>query len=225
MQDIKKAILRVSSYFFPKWTIYLHRVIYLRKWRKLNIHNKVYPIRNTSPYSVSIGNYSYGNLNVLSSTKTAKLYLGHFCSIAENVTFILNADHPLNNLTTYPMKAKFLDIPEATSKGDIIVGDDVWFGYGSIILSGVTIGRGAVVGAGAVVTKDIPPYAIVGGNPARVVKYRFPDNVIKELMKIDFSNITKNEIIENIEMFYKNVTETNVSLYLDLFREEIDGRL
>jgi serine acetyltransferase len=99
---------------------------------------------------------------------------------------------------------------EATSKGDIIIKDDVWIGANAIILSGVTIGQGALIGAGAVVTKDVPPYAIVGGNPAKVIKYRFSEKVIKKLLEFDFSKLDQNKIKTNIEALYKNITDENV---------------
>ena len=83
---------------------------------------------------------------------------------------------------------------EGTSKGDIIVGDDIWIGYGAVILSGITIGQGAIIGAGAIVTKNVPPYAVVGENPAKIIKYRFEENIIKELLRIDFNKITDEAI-------------------------------
>ena len=94
---------------------------------------------------------------------------------------------------------------EAISKGDIIVDDDVWIGYGATILSGVHIGQGAVVAAGAVVTKDAPPYAIVGGVPARVIKYRFSPEVIEQLLKLDYSKLTDNMIRERIDDLYTSL--------------------
>ena len=91
---------------------------------------------------------------------------------------------------------------EGKSKGNIYVDDDVWIGYGAIILSGVHIGQGAVIAAGAVVTVDIPPYAIVGGVPAKVLKYRFESDMIEELLKIDYSKLDKEMIEEHIDDLY-----------------------
>ena len=94
---------------------------------------------------------------------------------------------------------------EAISKGDIIVDDDVWIGYGATILSGVHIGQGAVIAAGAVVTKDVPPYAIVGGVPAKVIKYRFSPEIIQQLMKLDYSKLTEDMIRERIDDLYTSL--------------------
>ena len=96
---------------------------------------------------------------------------------------------------------------EAYSNGPIVINDDVWIATDSIILSGVNVGKGAVIAAGSVVVKDVPPYSIVGGNPAKVIKYRFEQNIIDKLMKIDLSSIDKSINQENIELFYRNLDE------------------
>ncbi len=96
---------------------------------------------------------------------------------------------------------------EAKTKGDIIVDDDVWIGYGATILSGVHIGQGAVVAAGAVVSKDVPPYAIVGGVPAKVIKYRFNQEMIHELLNVDYSKLTKKMVEEHVGDLYKPLTD------------------
>lgn len=135
---------------------------------------------------------------VLNCTLETKLTIGNYCSIAEEVTFLLSVDHPTNHLFIYPFKAMYEDTPCATTKGDIIIEDDVWLGYRSTILSGVRIGKGAIVAAGAVVSKDVPPYAIVGGVPARVLKYRFSETVIKELIDDELSSLSYNEIVDRV---------------------------
>jgi acetyltransferase-like isoleucine patch superfamily enzyme len=118
-------------------------------------------------------------------------------SISEGVTFLLGGNHPYQGITTFPVKVKFLGhAKEAQTKGAIKVGDDVWLGHNAMIMSGVHIGQGAVVAAGAVVTCDVPPYAIVAGNPARVVKYRFAETAIKELLKINYTNISPQHLAE-----------------------------
>ena len=93
------------------------------------------------------------------------------------------------------------------SKGDITVDNDVWIGYGATIMSGVHIGQGAIVAAGAVVTKDVPPYAIVGGVPAKVIKYRFEPELIKELLKIDYSKLTKEKVEKHIDDLYAELKD------------------
>lgn len=119
-----------------------------------------------------------------------KLVIGKFCAIAAETRFIMTGDHKLDAISTYPFPIfghgwetafNVLDLPV---KGDIIVGNDVWFGYDSLIMNGVTIGNGAIIASRAVVVKDVPPYSIVAGNPAKVVKMRFDDKTIDRLQKI-----------------------------------------
>lgn len=175
-----------------------------RKWRKENCNNDTVP-NNVFPLkSVSVGDHTYGELNVITFSDKSKLTLSSFVSIAQNVTFLLDVEHNINNISTYPFKVKILNdnTPEAFGKGDIFVADDVWIGFGSIIMSGVNIGQGAVIAAGAVVTKDVPPYAVVGGTPARVIKYRFSDEIIKELLKVDYTKLSKKMVAEHIDNLY-----------------------
>lgn len=96
---------------------------------------------------------------------------------------------------------------EGVSKGNIIVDDDVWIGFRSTILSGVHIGQGAIVAAGSVVTKDVPPYAIVGGVPAKVLKYRFSHELIAELLKVDYGKLTEAMIREHIDDLYSKLKQ------------------
>ncbi|MFI3284164.1 MAG: CatB-related O-acetyltransferase [Erysipelotrichaceae bacterium] len=126
------------------------------------------------------------------------LYIGSFCSIVEGVVFMLCCDHPINHLSTFPFKTKCLKstVPEVCSKGNILVHDDVWIGLNAIIMSGIEIGQGAIIAAGSVVTKNVPPYAIVGGNPAKILKYRFSKSVIDELLNIDYKDIELPHVIK-----------------------------
>lgn len=121
-----------------------------------------------------------------------RLIIGRFCSIACGAKFIFNsANHTLSSLANYPFPIFFeewdLDVKGIAkawdNKGDIVVGNDVWIGYEAVILAGVTIGDGAVVGARAVVAKDVPPYTIVGGVPAKPIRKRFPQSTIERLLK------------------------------------------
>lgn len=97
---------------------------------------------------------------------------------------------------------------ETQAKGNIIVNDDVWIGDSALILSGVEIGQGAVIAAGAVVTEDVPPYAVVGGVPAKIIKYRFRDDVIKELVKIDYAKVDRKFIERHEDIWYRKVMDT-----------------
>lgn len=176
---------------------------YKKKWRNLNQHNFTIP-RNVFPQElVRIGKNTYGDIYVLAFNNKYTCTIGNYCSIAPEVAFILSADHNLDTFSTYPFKVKILgEKYEGTSKGNITVADDVWIGFRATILSGVTIGQGAVVAAGALVTKDVPPYAIVAGVPAHIVKYRFDENIITQLLKIDYSRIDEHFVKENIDKLY-----------------------
>ena len=185
-------------------TLFIQKVKRLQ-WKKSNRHNYTTIGKTNFSECVTVGNFTYGRIDPHLSNSNYKLKIGSFCSIADNVVFIVSSDHPLNYLSTYPIKTKLMNIdnPDAISKGDIIVDDDVWIGYGAIILSGVQIGQGAVVAAGAVVTET---YAIVGGVPAKIIKYRFNKNVIEKLLKIDYSKITKEMIQQHVDDFYQPIT-------------------
>ena len=136
-----------------------------------------------------------------------KLVVGKFCSIACGAKFILtSANHTMRSLSTYPFPIFFeewgLDITNVTdawdNKGDIIIGNDVWIGYDAVILSGVTIGDGAVVGTRAVVTKDVPPYTIVGGVPARQIRRRFDEETVTRLLEQKWWEWSDERIKENL---------------------------
>ena len=136
----------------------------------------------------------------------AQLTIGHFCSISDNVSFLTSGEHYKNHFSTYPFYAHVLGKPEpgGTTKGDIVIGDDVWIGYGATILSGVTIGQGAIIGAGSVVAKNIPPYAVYAGG--RIIKYRFPGKMIEKLLKFDYGALTEKDIVDNIDLLYAPIT-------------------
>lgn len=168
----------------------MRTILFRRQWRKLNGHNKTYVKSLFDPSLVQIGNHTYGCIDVRQFETTGKLQIGHYCSIAENVRFLTSGEHSTDRISTYPFRTKLLSgEADAFSKGDIVVDDDVWLGHGALVLSGVHIGQGAVIAAGAVVTKDIPPYAIAGGVPAKVIKYRFEPEMIQQLLRIDYSKL------------------------------------
>lgn len=136
-----------------------------------------------------------------------RLMIGKFCSIACGAKFLFNsANHSLSSLSTYPFPIFYeewgLDrknVAEAwDNKGDIVIGNDVWIGYEAVILAGVTVGDGAVIGARAMVTKDVPSYAIVGGIPAKPIRKRFPEETISEMLALKWWDWPKERIARNI---------------------------
>lgn len=136
-----------------------------------------------------------------------RLLIGKFCSIACGAKFLFNsANHTLNSLSNYTFPIFYeawdhgMSPAEAwDNKGDIVVGNDVWIGYEAVILAGVTIGDGAVIGARAVVTKDVPPYTIVGGVPARTIRRRFSDETIAALLRLRWWDWPLERIAEGIQ--------------------------
>ena len=187
------------------------------KWRRCNAHNLTTAQNIFILENVSVGHHTYGELFVLTDNYGAKLKIGNFCSIAPNVTFIPVSDHPINYISTYPFKVQVMGEKfEAISKGDIIVDDDVWIGAGATIMSGIHIGQGAVIAAGAVVTKDVPPYAIVGGVPAHIIKYRFDEETIQKLLQIDYSALEEDLIRTHIDDLYATVTKKTDLSWLPL---------
>lgn len=177
-----------------------------KKWRNLNTHNKTIITRFVPLSLIKVGRETYGDVTVLTWNNKTKLKIGNFCSIAPETTFMLDVEHHTDFFTTYPIKAQILCLgEEAFSHGDIIVEDDVWIGYRAIIMSGVHIGQGAIIASGAVVTKNVPAYAIVGGVPAKVIKYRFSNEIIEELKKLDFGMLNNDYIIHNVDEVYKPI--------------------
>lgn len=204
---------------FSKITRYVKKEAFRRRWKKGNIQNYTYAKNDFSNTMVEIGKCSYGGINVLNEIQERKLKIGCFCSIAEDVIFLLGDDHESSFLSTYPFKAKIFRSceAEAKSKGDIVVDHDVWLGQRAMILSGVNIGQGAVVAAGAVVTSDVPPYAIVGGVPAKIIKYRFTQPVIDYLLTLDYSKLSEEMIREHVDDLYTELDNMELDEVKALF--------
>lgn len=182
---------------------YIHKY----NWRKLNKHNFTKAVSIFPVERVTVGKATYGPLKVsYYGNENEKLIIGSYCSIAEDVKFILGGEHHPTYISNYPYKLymdNIDDIDDRETKGPIIIEDDVWIGTGCTILSGVKIGQGAIIAAGSTVTKDVPPYAIYTTN--KLIKYRFSEEIIKKLIKIDFSKLNEEFIAKNIDLFYKPV--------------------
>ena len=173
----------------------------------------------TSPF-IEVGDYSFYHdfENPLDFESKCVLYhypyvnndrlkIGKFCSIAYGTKFLFNgANHTLNSLSTYPFPvlADEWDLAEPITdawdnKGDIVVGNDVWIGFEAVIMAGVTIGDGAIIGSRAVVTKDVEPYSIVGGIPAKLIRKRFSEEKILELLEMKWWNWSEEMIKKNLD--------------------------
>ena len=152
------------------------------------------------------GRYSYGAPRIVwHEGDTGELSVGAYCSFAVGVEIFLGGEHRTDWISTYPFRAA-LALPGAfsdghpLSRGDIIIGNDVWVGREAKIRSGVTVGDGAVLGAAAVVTRPVRPYAVVAGNPARELRRRFPDSVVERLLAIRWWDWPHDEIVANIHL-------------------------
>jgi len=166
--------------------------------------------RRSSPYTkdkligsrFSIGEYTYGRPAVLEFQENTQLIIGKYCSIAPNVKIFLGGNHRVDWMTTYPFSDWPDEFPTAkgisghpATKGDVVIGNDVWIGHSCIILSGVSIGDGAVLAAGSVVSKNIGSYEIWGGNPARFIRKRFSEDVIQRLIVIKWWDLSREKVL------------------------------
>jgi len=172
---------------------------------------------STYSTNVHVDDYTYGVFSVMEWNNSTKLNIGKFCSIAEHVNFILGGEHRSDFVSTYPFNSlmpSFSNIKgHPHTKGNINIGNDVWIGYGTTILSGVTVGDGAIIGANSVVTKDVEPYAIYAGNPAKFIRYRFDKNIIKELLIIKWWNFDEKKLIRAIPLLQNNDIEKFIKKY------------
>jgi probable biosynthetic protein (TIGR04098 family) len=167
-------------------------------------------------HGFEIGDYSHGWPDV--RTFGGRLKVGKYCSFAKGATFILGGQHPSKAVTTFSLENVFggeMPASRQESRGDIVVGSDVWIASNSLIISGVRIGDGAVVGLGSVVLQDVPPYAIVFGNPARVLAKRFSDDVIVELLELRWWDLPA----EDVQTLRPLLEETDIAAFLSTCRK------
>ena len=193
--------------------------------------NNIFPLllKHSLSYQIAewgweIGDHTYGATGspIVIEEKYAKLLIGKYCSIAQEVYIILG-NHRFDTVTTYPFKDISMFWPEAAeatddhyTKGDVTIGHDVWIGARATIMSGITIGSGAVIATGAVVTRDVPPYAIVGGNPAKIIKYRFDEMTIARLLSIGWWDWSEEEVRSRM----RSIMSDNVEGFLQAFERE-----
>jgi acetyltransferase-like isoleucine patch superfamily enzyme len=184
------------------------------RWYRRGI-DEVHNLRRHLAYYVrkhgfEIGDYSYGTPTVRSWGEGSRLIVGKYCSIGPDVEFILGGNHHAGHVTTFPMSlALGTDRTEDTawSRGDIVIGSDVWIGAGAAILSGVTIGDGAIIGARAVVTRDVEPYAVVAGNPAAAIRRRFSDPIVQDLLELRWWDLSRDQLLPLLPLMRSNRVE------------------
>ena len=170
------------------------------------LHEYSFLSDNPAFNNYQIGAGTYGNPIILDWIEGTTLKIGKYCSIAKGVTILLGGNHHYNWISSYPFKSKFniktkdhLNM-DHYSNGDVEILNDVWIGRNSLILSGIKIGNGVVIGAGSVVTANIPDYAIVAGNPAKIIRMRFDNEIINKLLIIKWWDWPEDQILNEAEL-------------------------
>ena len=183
-----------------------------------SILNYLLHLRQLPKGRVIVGKHSVGTPHVYMFSKDTTVTIGDYCSIGPDVIIIPEMGHiplpefmerrvstfPLTKLNKNAFKAKYL-LP--TKESYVNIGNDVWIGARAIILPAVTVCDGAIIGAGAVVTHDVPPYSIVGGVPAEIIKYRYNYEQVQKLLRISWWKWTENKIRDNMDYFYGSVDD------------------
>ncbi|MDG3009094.1 CatB-related O-acetyltransferase [Rhodococcus sp. D2-41] len=204
-----------------------------RKTRLQRLADKLQPERDIDRVQrlglATVGVGTYGSPKILTfAHDPTRLTIGSYCSIADHTLIVLGGQHPTDEVTTYPLRI-MLELPGAGQdrhplpKGDIVIGSDVWIGARVTIVSGTTIGDGAIIGAGSVVTKDVPPYAIVGGNPAKVIRSRFDADIVDKLLQIRWWEWSAEKIAANVELLAAQDPTAFIERHLPAVRTGCDG--
>lgn len=201
-----------------KWTRSM-----LRKWLYTGGSEFLKDDKRYSRYR--IGNYTYGQPKIFDwENGKGQLEIGSYCSIAVGVKIVLGGAHRTDWASSYPFPAFFEQADQtkdyAPGKGATKIGNDVWIGMDALILPGVTVGDGAVIGAGAVVAKDVPPYAVVAGNPGRVLRYRFEDQVIAELLKIRWWE----RPIQDVQSAFSMLMQSDIKEFIEWWKRQEHNR-
>ena len=190
---------RIKNFFIGK----------IKQTKKAPKSNSIFTKDYFEGKKFDIGDFTYGKPNVIFENEEANLSIGKFCSIAENVIIFLGGNHRTDWVSTYPFNVLTNQFPEGknilghpATKGDVVIGNDVWIGMNATILPGITIGNGVTVLAGAIVSENIPDYAIVGGVPAKIVKYKHSQEIIDALNKVSWWDWSEEKIKRNINDFY-----------------------
>lgn len=220
-----KVVDRDSIVYFLLSPIkkYYMKAKFKSMWRGKNHHNKTNAVNIFPIEKVTVGKATYGDLKVFAFGGTVEeLVIGNYCSIAGDVTFILGGEHPLDRVSSFPFsrhifhKIDNLGPLDNSTKGKIIIGDDVWIGHGVTILSGVNVGQGAVIGAGSIVTKNIPPYCVFANNSIK--KYRFDTSIVQKLMKINYEKFDSDTLKEFENICDEKVTNNNIDYIIEKLR-------
>jgi acetyltransferase-like isoleucine patch superfamily enzyme len=205
-----KRLLTLREMFFPKPWIFSEHLL----------------ATNPNFAKYQIGRFTYASAPPLvwSFPVSGTLKIGSFCSISSGVNILLGGEHTSNWITTYPFNEIFPEYgyPKNATKGDVIIGNDVWIGINVLILSGVKIGDGAVVGAGTVVTKDVEPYSVVAGCPAKEIRKRYDSETIEKLLKLKWWDWSLKKIKENLDLLLSDRIDEFIAKNTDKSQEMID---
>lgn len=181
-----------------------------------------YVFRRSMRHVTTWGEKTYGQPEIICYDGKSRLSVGKYTSIASRVSILLGANHKRGLVTTYPRSLINQNVgqEETNEPGDVSIGSDVWIGYGATIIGPSVIGDGAIIGASALVLGDVPPYAVVGGTPAKILKYRFDDGAIKKLLTIKWWEKSEHEVKDMESFLYSSDVENFLRKFDSLFSQK-----